>query len=132
MADKKILFIEGIIEKTKDNCISWDYLDKNKDLYTGMNWVNKEPELFALWIPKQSHYLDFDSDNSFYAQIKKVYIVLKVMHNGLADLYVVPHTFKNVVRLSAEKYGEYIIRLLNLVQSQFPDANDFIDEFINE
>ena len=48
------------------------------------------------------------------------------------DVYVVPSTFKNTVYLSAEIYGDIITRLLNLVQSQFPDGEVFIDKFLKE
>lgn len=48
----------------------------------------------------------------------------------LATLYVIPRTFKKVVILSPDLYGEFITRLLNLVQSKFPSGDAFIDSFL--
>ena len=39
-------------------------------------------------------------------------------------------TYKKEVEFSPDEYGEYITRLLNLVQSQFPSADAFIDDFL--
>lgn len=43
---------------------------------------------------------------------------------------VILETYKKVVEFSPDEYGEYITRLLNLVQSQFPSADAFIDDFL--
>ena len=46
--------------------------------------------------------------------------------------FIVPGTYKKIVELAPEDYGEYITRLLNLVQSQFPSADAFIDDFLKD
>lgn len=53
-----------------------------------------------------------------------------VSTNQPASLFIVPETYKKVVEFSPDEYGEYITRLLNLVQSQFPSADAFIDDFL--
>lgn len=132
MVEKNIVFIEEAIRRTKEHSISWDYLDKNKEICKGMEWVKPESNLLTLFSPKECERLDFDVDNSFYAKVDNTYIVLRVKWNSLADLFVIPYTFKKVLKLSSEEYGEYVTRLLNLVQSQFPNAEDFINKFIGE
>lgn len=126
-----INFIEEIIERTKAHSISWDYLDKKIDLYQGMDWTRTKTQIDIFYGTKESEYVDFNVENSFYAKIDNTYIVLKVRNNNPADLFVIPYTFKKVVKMSADEYGEYITRLMNIVQSQFPDAKDFISNFLH-
>ena len=57
-------------------------------------------------------------------------ILSYVSTNQPASLFIVPETYKKVVEFSPDEYGEYITRLLNLVQSQFPSADAFIDDFL--
>ena len=72
-------------------------------------------------------------ENSFYAKINETYVVLRVRRANLpADLYVVPYTYKRVVKMAADEYGEYITRLMNLVQNEFPDGKSFIDKLLAE
>ena len=124
-----IAFIEGLISQTKMNKLEWQYLDKNKELYKGMQWTEQahEFELLALWDQTP----DFNTDDSFYVPYKDAYIVLLVRGNKPAELYVVPKTYKSVVVLKPEKYGDSITRLLNLVQSLHPNADAVIDSFLN-
>ena len=64
--------------------------------------------------------------------MRDTYIVLLTMGREPADLYVVPNTYKKVVELKADEYGDLITRLLNLVQEQFPDGERFIDDLLAE
>ena len=65
-------------------------------------------------------------------KVVQTYVVLYVWNNNPAKLYVVPNTYKKVVKLEPDEYGEYITRLLNLVQSQFPSGEAFIDSILNQ
>lgn len=128
-----IEFIEKIIHKTKEHRIRWDYLDKNQDLYLGMDWLKVKSQMDNIFPQKDKYYYDFDAENSFFAKIDDTYIVLRVRRTNLpADLYVVPYTYKRVVKMSADEYGEYITRLMNLVQNEFPDGKSFIDKLLVE
>lgn len=129
--EKYILFLTNIIENTKERRIEWDYLDTNVSLYEGMNWTKTKTE-FGVFSTKEKEYPNFDRENSFYTSIGNTYIVLLVHSNQPAILYVVPNTYKKVVKLSPDEYGELITRLLNLVESQFPNAEDFIEEYIGK
>ena len=75
---------------------------------------------------------DFNQEDSFFAHMGDMYIVIYVWYNEPAKLYIVPKTYKKVTVLPADEYGEYITRLLNLVQSQFPNAETFIDNFLKK
>ena len=125
-----IAFIERIIEMTKSNSLRWDYLDKKIELYQGMDWIQTKTRFDGFFGTKEVEYPNFDDENSFYAQIDGTYIVLRVCDKKPANLYVVPYTYKKVVKLSADIYGEYITRLMNIVQSKFPSAENFIDAFL--
>lgn len=129
--DKYADFLEEILRQTKENMLSWNYLDKVKSLYEGMNWTSRSTE-FGLFGKQVSLYPDFDTENSFYCNIDKTYLVLLVRNNQPATFYVVPATFKNVVTLTADEYGNLITRLLNLVRSFFPDGEVFIDSILQK
>lgn len=125
-----LAFIEGLIQKTKAHDIDWRYLDENHSLYEGMHWTNCKTE-FSLLGSKERVYPDFDTEDSFYTRQGDMYIVLYTVYNQPTNLYVVPNTYKKVVRMDAGEYGDLITRLLNLVISQFPNAEDFISKFVS-
>lgn len=131
IGDKYTEFLEEILRRTKENKLSWNYLDKANSLYEGMNWTRRSTE-YGLFGKQVNLYPDFDTENSFYCSIDKTYLVLLVCNNQPATFYVVPATFKNVVILAADEYGGLITRLLNLVRSFFPDGEVFIDSFLRE
>ena len=134
MADQRYIdFIEAIIDRTKNNQLDWHYLDKNESLYKGMEWTKTTTEygLFSL-NGKEKTVADFNQEDSFYAHIGEMYIVIYVWRDQPAKLYIVPNTYKKVTCLAPDEYGKYITRLLNLVQSQFPNAETFIDNFLKK
>ena len=134
MADNYyVKFLDVLINETKQNKIKWEYLDKYKALIKSMEWcttsfmsamTNTDPE------PK------FNTEDSFCVKLENTentyYIVIYVCENNPATLYVIPPTLRKIVHLTADEYGDQITRLLNLVQSQFPNADQFIKDFINE
>ena len=123
MADKQIIiFIKTLISKTKNKEIDWKYLDENKSLYENMNWVEWDYVL-------GSSAPNFNVEDSFYAYIDGTYVVLYVPNYSPATLYVIPSTFKKIRECEPVEYGSYITRLLNIVQSQFPSADQFIKNF---
>ena len=131
MAEKKYIdFLNKLIDDTKERKIDWKYLDKNKTLYEGMNWTKVSSVLGLFSGEKEKTYADFNVEDSFYTIVNETYIVIYVYGTQTATLYVIPRTFKKVVILSPDLYGEFITRLLNLVQSQFPSGEAFIDSFL--
>lgn len=132
MSDAKyIRFISEILKRTKEKRLEWRYLDTNQALYEGMGWVNKKIEYGFFTPNKVVVSPDFNDEDSFFARIDNVFVVIYVKQNQPAKLFVVPETYKKVVVLTPNEYGEYITQLLNLVQSQFPDGESFIDGIIN-
>lgn len=119
--DRYTRFLNKVLEMTKANGLSWKYLDHSKVLYEGMAWT-----------PDYESFQGFNTEQSFYCTSDKTYIVLLVYNTAPANIYVVPNTFRNVVCLPAEEYGDIITRLLNVVRSQFPDGEAFIDKFLGE
>lgn len=130
-SERYVSFLKKIIEDTKENKMQWRYLDSNDSLYEGMEWTKTKTE-FGLFSQKEHVYPDFDTENSFYTSIMDTYIVLLVHSNQPAILYIVPKTYKKVVTLRPDEYGELITRLLNLVESQFPNGENFIEEYIGK
>ena len=134
MADQRYIdFIEAIIERTKNNQLDWYYLDKNESLYKGMEWTKTTIE-YGLFPTsgKEKIVADFNQEDSFYAHLGEMYIVIYVWRDQPAKFYIVPNTYKKVTCLTPDEYGDYITRLLNLVQSQFPNAETFIDSFLKK
>lgn len=128
--DRNKNFIARIIQQTKDDKLKWDYLDSNQILYQGMGWVTKKVD-FGFFSSKETLTPNFNVEDSFYARIQNMNIVIYVRGDKPAQLFVVPDTFKKVVTLSPDEYGDSITQLLNLVQSKFPDAASFIDKYLN-
>lgn len=131
MADQRyVAFIEGLIQQTKEKKLSWRYLDQNERLYAGMGWTRAKATYGLFTGGHEELVHDFNREDSFFANIGDMYVVLYVWGSQPAKLYVVPNTYKKVTTLTPEEYGEHITRLLNLVQSQFPSAEAFIDKFL--
>lgn len=133
MAEKRyIKFIEKLIEETKKTNLKWDYLDSNKPLCYSMNWAggNVLTTMAVALSGNTDTVFRFDKENSFCCKIRDNYVVLFVEDSNPATLYVIPPTFRSIVQLTPDEYGEYVTRLFNLVQSQFPSADAFIDSFL--
>jgi len=124
-------FIENIIMMTKERKIEWRYLDGNQKLYEGMKWTITKNEYVLFSGNKEIVSPDFNVEDSFYANVEDTYLVIYVWKDQPAELYVVPNTYKKVVTLTPDEYGEHITRLLNIVQSQFPSGEGFIDGILS-
>lgn len=132
MVDQRYVnFLNKLIIDTKNKQIRWKYLDTNNELYEGMEWTKTSTEFGVFFGNKEKIVPDFNREDSFYTREKSTFIVIYVRGNQPARLYVVPETYKKVITLTPDEYGEHITRLLNLVQSQFPSADTFIDDFLN-
>ena len=129
---KFISFLEKLISETKERKLTWKYLDSNEELYQGMNWVRTETKYSNFLRAEEIECINFDDENSFYAKENNTFIVLLSRNNKPASLYIVPYTYKKVLRFPPSEYGEYITRLMNLVQADFPSANEFIDTFLKD
>ena len=127
--DKNISFINSVIQQTRDNKLKWEYLDTNQVLYQGMGWFTKKVD-FGFFSSKETLTPNFNVEDSFYVRIQDFYVVIYVRGDQPAQLFVVPNTYKKVVSLKPDEYGDYITQLLNLVQCKFPDASKFIDKFV--
>ena len=133
MPDQRYIeFIEKIIIKTKAISLGWKYLDTKKELYEGMGWTSSKIEYEPFRGNREILSPNFNTEDSFYTNVDNIYIVIYVWRDQPAKLYIVPYTYKKVTALTPDEYGEYITRLLNLVQSQFPNAENFIDNFLSE
>lgn len=131
MADSRYVeFIEKIILKTKNNRLRWRYLDTKEELYESMGWTKTKTEYEIFGGNKEIITPNFNVEDSFFANIENMYIVIYVWRDQPAKLYIIPNTYKKVTTLTPDEYGEHITRLLNIVQSQFPNAESFIDSFL--
>lgn len=123
MADRQVItFIKTLILKTKNKELKWEYLDGNKSLYEHMDWTEWD-------YLSNSSTPNFNTEDSFYSFVDGTYIVLHVPDYSPATLYVIPSTFKKIRKFEPVEFGSYITRLLNIVQSQFPSADQFIKNF---
>lgn len=132
---KYVTFISILIEETKEGSVVWDYLDRHLQLCRNMDWVDEDTVFSAMTQAlsgKNKRTFYFDTENSFCCKIKEVQIVLYVSGNDPAEMFIIPNTFKRIVHLTPDTYGNHITRLLNLVRAQFPSADVFIDEFISD
>lgn len=133
MVDNKLVsFILKIIQRTKEKKMEWKYLDENRTLYEGMGWANKKVNHGFFSPTTETITPNFNIEDSFFTRIGDMCIVIYVRNDTPASLFVVPNTYKKVVVLTPDEYGDYITQLLNLVESQFPNAESFIDDFLDE
>lgn len=132
MDNKYQVFAEEILNMTKERKIQWKYLDSNIELYEEMNWVNTETKMIHFAQIKENLIPNFIENKSFYAKLNNTYIVLLVRKDLPPSLYIVPYTYKNAIRMSSDDFGEIITRLLNYVISQFPTADEFIDDVVSK
>ena len=127
---KYTVLLENIIQRTKERQLHWQYLDSDADLYKNMGWETDSYPLGML--VSGGSRPNFDTEESFYTSDKGYKIVLLVRGNSPARFFVIPSTYKRVLQLNAAEYGEHITRLLNLVRSQFPDAEDYVNRILEE
>lgn len=136
MAESKYTnFIGKLINRTKEEKISWSYLDQNIQLCREMNWLDDDSVFSAMsqaLAGKNRRSFSFNVEDSFYCKVKDNYIVLYVTDNDPATLLVIPPTCKSIVQLTPDEYGSLITRLLNLVKNRFPSADAFIDDFLED
>lgn len=112
-----IAFVEKLIADTKIGDIEWVYLDTQTKFCNAMDfWHFGE--------------FTFDTARSFYTKQNSTHLAIVQSGSKPADLYVIPPTFKNIVVLQSSDLGEYVTRLQNVVASQFPAADTFIQDFL--
>jgi len=132
MDDRYITFIVKLCQLTKDRKINWGYLEYEKSLCSKMDWkVDNMDNLFSA-LDDSPYTKHFNGDDSFVSQIDETYVALIVGSNEiLPTLYVIPSTYRKYKYFEPDDYGEHITRLHNLVKKQFPSADAFIDNLIN-
>lgn len=131
MDEKKYYnFLMKLIAETKNGKIEWNYLDKDLELCRQMGWAERLDPFSNALLGGNNPACFFNKDSSFYCNLNRTYIVLFVKENDPVILYIIPYTLKNIGVMNPEKFGQYTTRLLNLVRSQFPSAEAFVDEFL--
>jgi hypothetical protein len=117
--------IEKLITETKNKNLKWFYLnefelldDKSSSLITAVT----------------TYILD---NSSFYVKIKDGYFVL--CEDNYNDLYLI--TFPSIDSRDFKclndtgnglAYQQELLRLQNLIKKQFPNVDDFLDDFLND
>ncbi len=138
--------LEKLIELTKSNSISWEYLDSRKSLCKELCLEGKTPiqlntglDLVATLSSISSTEL-FDADNSFVAKINDNYIVIycKINVNKISQtiderlvFMLVPRTYKDIFTYRSDGNDGTLLRLQMLVKSFFPSAADIANDILN-
>lgn len=118
-------FIEYLIRQTNANKIRWKYLEDNEDLATRMSWNSNNERG---WEISENYFSD---ERSFFCEIDGMNIALITPKDGIGpSLYVIPYTFKNIVKLDFDNYGSLLTRLMNMVMARFPNADRFITDIL--
>lgn len=129
--NKNEQFVNKLIELTKTNKMTWLYLDENDELFSTLNLSPFER------ISSTFDYDEFNSDSSFYAKINSNFIVLYELRTASENLLsslrlkTVPSTFKDIQNIELTENKELLLRLLNVVKSQFPNSEDIINDILN-
>lgn len=113
--------IEKLIAETKNTNLKWNYLSELSIL------LRKSAELIGY---------EVIDNTSFYVQIKDGYFVL--YEDVFQNLYLITYP-----TIDSKDYQclnrtpnmilnqQDLLRLQNLIKKQFPNVDDFLDEFIN-
>lgn len=118
--DRYNQFILELINRTKLKKIEWKYLDDNAELESKLKYSKAN-------LPGS-----YDTDQSFYFSEGNSYVVLFTTNGKYVNtiLLVVPSTFRQIKLISDDEYTANLTRLLENVKRCFPNAEDFIDEFL--
>lgn len=111
--------IEKLTNLTKTEKINWSYLDN----YPSLQKIINNMLSFA-----------YSDGGTFYTQINDGYMV--ICEDGDDDylyLIAVPkiNARDNQFLNDEDSYQEELLRLHNLIKKQFPNTNDFIDDFLS-
>lgn len=132
-------FFRKLLEETKDKKLKWHYLDSNQTLYDGMRRTPSSeinPLTYAIAsssLTNTKPIKAFDVENSYYASIgaNAFAVLLRPYNSELSALYVVPNGFKKTIIFTSQNYGDLITRLSNLVEEQFPSAEQAITNYLD-
>lgn len=125
-----VRFLDKLIHKTKYDEIEWEYLDSNEYLCKKMKWYASASRELIPKVIFDTEVTYYNPEDSFCAEIDETTIVIFAQQEELVSFYVIPPTFRKILRLSADEYGDYITRLLNVVQSKFPSSDQFVIDFL--
>lgn len=132
--------IERIEYLTKGEMIRWEYLDSKPEIYKELGLRPKLLQSRAFDTGKISLLSpptkEFDSENSFVANINGNYMLLcvwakkedapKILSERLV-LMMVPRTFKGIEEYKDDENGR-LVKLHSVVKTFFPSANDIISD----
>jgi len=133
--DKHHELLSSLFVLTKEDKITWNYLDSEKPLFISLNLtpygVNESLSLVLL-----NRTQKFDASNSFYTSVNNNYIVIYVLYSNNDEesfvsrlkLLLVPRTYKSVEEV---KCPNEIVRLQTLIKSKFPSPDDIINDIMN-
>lgn len=126
--------IRKIKSLTENKTLIWSYLDENSCLYNGINYYPKTDDILDnIKNDVNNINKEFDSENSFYANIGDNYLVLLTTeepYNLFADrllLLLVPRTFKGIEKI---KYSSFLLELHMFIKTLLPNSNDIIEDIL--
>jgi len=133
--DKYNKLLSTLIALTREDKLTWNYLDSEKPLYSSLNLApysgKGSMEIVILNNAKR-----FDTSNSFYTSINKNFIVIYVLYSNDEEdsfasrlkLLLVPRTYKSVEEVNS---SNEIVRLQTLIKSKFPSPDDIISDVLS-
>lgn len=138
-------FLRVLTAKTRNNSTKWEYLIDNELLKESLFLEEKHNSaediisavsrhtstiLGTSSLPKQPTYFNEDNSFCFCDANSNTYAVLIKSTDNKISLWIVPSTFRNILKLEEKEYGDLLISLLNAVKKQFPNPDDFIDQYL--
>lgn len=118
-----IKIINKLIQGTKDNKFKWSYLPINNKLSS---------------VCFQLVYGDLNYNSSFVLKINNGYFALCDTVDSDIYLIIIPSLDSKDIQCINEgesgflEYQQELLRLQNLVKKQFPNVEDFLEEFMDD
>lgn len=128
--NKNEQFVNKLIELTSAKKISWEYLDEDEIIYNSLQISPFENNKLIFDIV-------FNPNSSFYTEINSNFIVLYEIVTSTGNLLsslrlkTVPNSYKDIQNIELTENKELMLRLLNVIKSQFPNSEDIINDILN-
>lgn len=135
--------LDKLIELTKNGTLPWEYLDSEQNICSNLNYVGVSPMHNRSAMEKLATVASskkvFDADNSFITSINDNHIIIYCNLNDDNDektlderliFMLVPRTYKDVFMYASDGNDGTLLRLHSLVKSNFPSAQDIVDDIL--
>lgn len=124
--EKYANFIKDLTKKSKLKIVDWEYYEDDYEDIAAI-YRNPSSQYYSRGYNPDETYMYFDDVTGTVI----IFFTPLDIFMGSHSVIIIPSSGKNIAELEEEDYGSEISILKSVIMSQFPNADDFIDDFIN-